>query len=67
MGWACKIGHPQFESTRTFLVSSRFDEYLIFYRPYEDRIEIMRVVNGTQDLKALFSKEGSLDPEPDAG
>jgi toxin ParE1/3/4 len=30
------------------------DAYLIFYRLIEDGIEILRVVSGYQDLKALF-------------
>ncbi len=32
------------------------DDYLIFYRPTEEGIEIMRVVNGYRDLTTLFSE-----------
>ena len=31
--------------------------YLIFYRPIEDGVEIVRVVSGYQDLTALFTEE----------
>jgi toxin ParE1/3/4 len=31
------------------------DGYIIFYQVVEDGIEILRVVNGRQDLDALFS------------
>jgi toxin ParE1/3/4 len=31
--------------------------YLIFYRQVNDGIEIMRVVSGYQDLRALFDEE----------
>jgi toxin ParE1/3/4 len=31
------------------------DGYIIFYQVVEDGIEILRVVNGRQDLEALFS------------
>jgi len=40
-------------SLRSFPV----DDYLIFYHPIEDGIEILRVVSGYRDLEALFSDE----------
>lgn len=39
-------------SLRSFPV----EDYLIFYRPTEGGIEIMRVVSGYRDLDALFDK-----------
>jgi toxin ParE1/3/4 len=33
------------------------DDYLIFYRPIADGIEITRVVSGYRDLDALFDQE----------
>jgi plasmid stabilization system protein ParE len=42
-------------------VSDRFEEYLIFYQPFEDSIEILRVVHGSRDLRALFNKADSFD------
>ena len=36
------------------LRSSPVGDYLIFYRPREDGIEIIRVVSGYRDLEALF-------------
>jgi len=56
MGWHCKVGHLQLRAARVFRVRSRFENYLIFYLPYQDRIEILRVVHGSQDLEALFTK-----------
>ncbi|MEO0684337.1 MAG: type II toxin-antitoxin system RelE/ParE family toxin [Cyanobacteria bacterium J06649_11] len=38
------------------LRSFPIDDYLIFYRPIEDGIEILRVVSGYRDLDALFDK-----------
>ena len=58
MGWLCKVHHPQLSSARTFQVSSRFEKHLIFYQPYSERIEILRVVHGSQELEELFSEEG---------
>jgi toxin ParE1/3/4 len=40
-------------SLRSFPV----DDYLIFYRPIEGGIEILRVVSGYRDLEALFQDE----------
>ena len=64
MGWLCRIEHPQLKEARTFRVGGRFTDYLIFYQPYKDRIEVMRVLNGSQDLAALFGKDDALDPGP---
>jgi toxin ParE1/3/4 len=58
MGWPCRVYHPQLLTARTFRVSSRFEKHLIFYQAYSERIEILRVVHGSQDLAALFDKEG---------
>ena len=59
IGWHCKVRHPQLMTARTFRVSERFDKFLIFYQPYQDRIEILRVLHGAQDLVALFNREGT--------
>lgn len=32
------------------------DDYLIFYRPIEEGIEILRVISGYRDLSALFQE-----------
>ncbi|WP_089128627.1 type II toxin-antitoxin system RelE/ParE family toxin [Tolypothrix sp. NIES-4075] len=39
------------------LQSFPVENYLIFYRPIADGIEIARVVSGYQDLDALFDEE----------
>lgn len=36
------------------LRSFRIDRYLIFYRPATDGIQIIRIVSGYRDLKAIF-------------
>jgi len=47
-------------SARVFRVRG-FEKVLIFYRPSRQRIEILRVLHGSQDLEALFAKEGVID------
>ncbi len=34
-----------------------FDNYLIFYRPLAQDIDVLRVVYGTRDLPGLFLSE----------
>ncbi|MEG4395188.1 type II toxin-antitoxin system RelE/ParE family toxin [Microcoleus sp. BROC3] len=38
-------------SLRGFIV----DDYIVFYYPREDGIDVVRVVNGYRDLESLFS------------
>lgn len=56
MGWPCKVEHLPLRTARVFRVSARFENYLIFYVPFQDYVEILRVVHGSQDLEALFGK-----------
>ena len=56
MGWQCRLRHPGLASARVFRVKG-FEKILIFYRLSRDRIEILRVLHGSQDLEALFEKE----------
>ena len=61
MGWLCKISHPKLASARTFRVSKRFPEYLIFYQVGDERIEVLRILNARQDLDALFERAEESD------
>jgi toxin ParE1/3/4 len=36
---------------------SRFDNYLIFYLPHENGIDVIRVLHGARDLDRLFAEE----------
>jgi len=58
IGWPCNVTHPQLMGARTFRVSQRFEKYLIFYQPYQDRIEVLRVLHASQDLDELFGRQG---------
>jgi len=33
-----------------------FGKHLVFYRPVEDGIEILRVIHGARDIEALFEE-----------
>ncbi len=56
LGRAEDYGEAAFAGMRLCRVPE-FDKYLIFYRSFEDRIEIVRVVDGRRDLPKLFRSE----------
>lgn len=41
-----------------FLRSFSVKNYLIFYRPIDEGIEIVRILHGSQDIKTIFQDEG---------
>jgi toxin ParE1/3/4 len=49
-----KIG-KSYRLFRANLSGISFSGYIIFYRANEDIVEILRVVNGSRDLEALFA------------
>jgi toxin ParE1/3/4 len=54
---------PLFEGVRFFPVS-RFKKYLVFYRPIEGGIEVLRVLHGARDIQGLLA-EGFGPPDDD--
>lgn len=60
MGWRCKLHDSRLAGVRMFRVGAPFTDYLIFYQPRGERIEILRVLHGSQDLEALFSQQDVL-------
>jgi plasmid stabilization system protein ParE len=61
MGWRCKFADPRLKGVRVFRVSAPFEEHLIFYRLRGKRIEILRLLHGSQDVEALFGQSDALD------
>ena len=59
--------HSEFQSSRLSNVRQwripGFENHLIFYRPIEDGIEVLRVLHGARDIERLFN-EG--EPENEA-
>ena len=41
-----------------------FENWLIFYRPIKDGIEVLRVVHAARDIQGLFAREEPRDPSP---
>ena len=52
-GLLCRFRNPKSKDTRLWIVRG-FENYLIFYRPLQDRIELLRIVHGARDIATLF-------------
>ena len=53
LGRVVEFGSRPLTGVRMFPLKT-FPEHLVFYRPVEDGIEIIRVLHGARDLKSLF-------------
>jgi toxin ParE1/3/4 len=53
MGVACEFLGQRGKGLRRWRVKG-FENYLIFYRPFSNRIEIARVLHGARNLKRIF-------------
>lgn len=54
MGPSRTFRDPRFAGVRMWPVRG-FERYLIFYRPIENGIELLRVLHGARDIARLFS------------
>lgn len=48
--------NPKLSGMRMWLVKG-FEKYLIFYRPFGNYIEIVRVLHSAQDRDSILAKE----------
>jgi toxin ParE1/3/4 len=53
MGGLWETNNPTFAGLRVWSIRG-FEKYLIFYRPIEDGIEVLRVLHGSQDIASIF-------------
>jgi toxin ParE1/3/4 len=44
-----------------FFPVSRYRNYLVFYRPVEGGIEVLRVLHGARDLQGILAEEFGID------
>lgn len=57
MGWHSQLRHAQMRELRVFRVNG-FERILVLYIPMVDGVEILRVVHGSRNLRALIRREG---------
>jgi toxin ParE1/3/4 len=60
MGWGSRLKNPAVKTLRVFRVST-FERMLILYRPLSDGVDILRVVHGSRNLRALFRRRGEIE------
>jgi toxin ParE1/3/4 len=53
MGVATSLGEPGDQSLRRWRIRG-FENFLIFYRPIEDGIEVIRVLHGAREIERIF-------------
>ena len=56
LGRLRKFSDPRLTGVRSYRISG-FDNYLIFYRPVPEGIQILHVYHGARDIDALFGEK----------
>jgi toxin ParE1/3/4 len=59
IGWHSRLCHPQLTELLFFRISG-FEKMLVLYLPVPDGIEIVRVIHGSRNLKAIIKREGLM-------
>ena len=57
MGWNPKLRSRDLQMLRLFRVAD-FEKILILYRPFENGVEVLRVVNGSRNILRLLRRQG---------
>lgn len=55
MGKLSQFSHPQLADVRQQAIKG-FRKYLVFYRPIESGVEILRVIYAMRDIEAIFDE-----------
>ena len=56
LGERCSFRNPKTQGMRIWQVTG-FSNYLIFYRPKDERLEVLRVLHGARDYATMFNGE----------
>ncbi len=56
LGGVCESLDPRLTGIRVWQVSG-FKSYLVFYRPVQGGIEVVRILHGARDIGAIFDRE----------
>jgi toxin ParE1/3/4 len=59
MGWSSRLKNSALKTLRVFRVTG-FEKMLILYRPLSEGVDIVRVVHGSRNLRALFRRRGEV-------
>lgn len=56
IGTACSFRSPQADGIRVWSIQG-FENYLVFYRPTDAGINVVRVIHGARDVESLFADD----------
>ena len=59
MGWRSHLRNPELTKLRVFRIAG-FPDILVLYLPLAEGVDILRIVHGSRDLRALLLREGFL-------
>jgi len=57
IGWRSRVKYPGLAALRVFRATG-FEQMLIFYQTFSGGVDILRVVHGSRNLRALLRREG---------
>ncbi len=55
-----ETNNPRLNGLRSTAVS-KFKRYIVFYRSFDDRLELVRVLHGARDIRSILDAEGEDD------
>jgi toxin ParE1/3/4 len=58
LGSPVEIWNPQLEGVR-YLTIQGFRNYVVYYRPLEDGIEVLHIVHASRDVDRLFADDAT--------
>lgn len=56
MGTRCHFRSPDTAGIRMWSIHG-FENHLIFYRPLENGIDVVRVIHGARDIQSIFAHD----------
>ena len=56
LGMLCRFQSPQAAGLRVWPIRG-FENYLVFYRPTDQGIDVIRVIHGARDIESFFSDD----------
>lgn len=54
MGALCEFRDPEAVGVRMWSIRG-FENYVVFYRPLQDGVDVVRVIHGARDIQAIFT------------
>lgn len=64
MGTLYDHDHPALAELRFFPIS-RFNKYIVFYRPDDRGIQIVRILHGARDIASILAEEFGIPTDRD--